>query len=457
MRKERIRRIDNSFTEGAHFQAEVHIIKGYRKFFPEPADFQKTLTFRKKNRCRNSGVILNAFRSMHISLFRLMKADKACPGNPAKAHHDSAMLNQMIRIEQSRPADTDFRILNILQHFFHRMLSEHLDIVIHKEEIVSMAETYSEIIDGGIVELSLPVHHTDGFLLEISVTGRKLFLYFLIVRKGLLFLGIVLHHNHFQIGVASLKQGTNGLIQVLHMVLIRNNHGNQRKFSLLFYPKVRMIVSIGNSAFHFLNRTPDPLVMVKYRTLSCRESIELRFRVLCSGKLMGAPVIEHLRNMNNRSGSIKCLFPLLFFLFRKALFFLYLLRFFRKAKDDVIILRTVIFLPLIALLPRIVHFRDSLQETSLCDQEMTDVIYCRKKLRTVVRLKVRFEVIRRCKIDFILITVQELRPRMRIDCPHNLKKGIRCELIVMVGENDEISFRHTNRPVRVAGDTLIFL
>ena len=88
---------------------------------------------------------------------------------------------------------------------------------------------------------------------------------------------------------------------------------------------------------------------------------------------------------------------------------------------------------------------------------MTDVIYCRKKLRTVVRLKVRFEVIRRCKIDLILITVQELRFGMGIDCSYNLIKSIRRELIVVVGENDEISFRHTNRPVCVAGDALIFL
>ena len=147
-----------------------------------------------------------------------------------------------------------------------------------------MGKAYPEVIDGGVVKLSFPAHHPYRLLLEISVPCREFLLYLFIVGKCLFLYGIVLHHNHFQVRIASGKEGANGQIQILAMVLTGDNHGNKRKLPILFLQGiVAMIVAVGNAPLHLFNGKPQTLRMVKNRPFSGSESIELCLRILGRG------------------------------------------------------------------------------------------------------------------------------------------------------------------------------
>ena len=58
---------------------------------------------------------------MHIAVFRFVGADKGGPGNAAKAHHHTGMLNHFIRIQEPCAADSNFLLLHKLKHFLHRI------------------------------------------------------------------------------------------------------------------------------------------------------------------------------------------------------------------------------------------------------------------------------------------------------------------------------------------------
>ena len=182
-----------------------------------------------------------------------------------------------------------------------------------------MGKAHPEVIDGGVVKLSFPAHHPYRLLLKISVSCREFLLYLFIVGKCLFLYGIVLHHNHFQVRIASGKERTNGQIQILTMVLTGDNHGNKRKLPfLLLQGIVAMIVAVGNATLHLFNGKSQTLGMVENRPFSGSKSIELCLRILCRGKLVRTPMIEHLPDMDNGRRGEERLFLRLFLLFAKA-------------------------------------------------------------------------------------------------------------------------------------------
>ena len=178
-----------------------------------------------------------------------------------------------------------------------------------------MGKTYTEIVDGGVVELSFPAHHPYRLLPELSVSCREFLLNLFIVGKCLFLYGIVLHHNHFQIGIASGKEGANRQIQILAMIFTGDNHGNKRKLPFLLLQGIMtMIIAVGNAPLHLFNGKPKALRMVENRPLSGSKGIELCLRILGCGKLVRTPMIEHLPDMDNRRRSKEglLLFLLLF-------------------------------------------------------------------------------------------------------------------------------------------------
>ena len=182
-----------------------------------------------------------------------------------------------------------------------------------------MGKTHPEVVDGGVIELSLPAHHPYRLSMKLSVPCREFLLNLFIVGKCLFLYGIVLHHNHFQIGITSGKEGANRQIQILAMVFTRDNHGNKRKLPfLLLQGIVAMIIAVGNASLHLFNGKAQTLRMVENRPLSGSKGIELCLRILGCGKLVRTPMIEHLPDMDNRRRSKERRFLRLFLLFTKA-------------------------------------------------------------------------------------------------------------------------------------------
>ena len=182
-----------------------------------------------------------------------------------------------------------------------------------------MGKAHPEVVDGGVVELSLPAHHPYRLGMKLSVPCREFLLNLFIVGKCLFLYGIVLHHNHFQIGIASGEEGANRQIQILTMIFTRDNHGNQRKLPfLLLQGIVAMIIAVGNASLHIFNGKSQTLRMVENRPLSGSKGIELCLRILGCGKLVRAPMIEHLSDMDNRRRSKERLFLFLLLFLAKA-------------------------------------------------------------------------------------------------------------------------------------------
>ena len=126
-------------------------------------------------------------------------------------------------------------------------------------------------------------------------------------------------------------------------------------------------------------------------------------------------MIEHLPDMDNRRRGEERLFLRLFLLVAKACRLFSSFRLFTKSQNQVIVLGTVIFLLLVNLLSCFSLLRYRLQQRTLRNQKMAEIIYTAEKLRTVVRLKVGFKIVGRGKVNLVLIAIEKLRLGMLLD------------------------------------------
>ena len=83
---------------------------------------------------------------------------------------------------------------------------------------------------------------------------------------------------------------------------------------------------------------------------------------------------------------------------------------------------------------------------------MADVIHGAEQVRVEVGLEVRLEVVDVLEIDLVLVGIEDLDVRVGVDRANALIKGLRLELVVMVGEDDEVTGRHADRGVGVLRD-----
>ena len=83
---------------------------------------------------------------------------------------------------------------------------------------------------------------------------------------------------------------------------------------------------------------------------------------------------------------------------------------------------------------------------------MADVVHGAEQVRVEVGLKVRLEVVDVLEVDLVLVGIEDLDVRVGIDRADALIEGLRLELVVMVGEDDEVAGRHADRGVGVLRD-----
>ena len=83
---------------------------------------------------------------------------------------------------------------------------------------------------------------------------------------------------------------------------------------------------------------------------------------------------------------------------------------------------------------------------------MADVVHGAEQVRVEVGLEVRLEVVDVLEIDLVLVGIEDLDVRVGVDRANALIKGLRLELVVMVGEDDEVTGRHADRGVGILRD-----
>ena len=254
------------------------------------------------------------------------------------------------------------------------------------------------------------------------------------------------------------------------MVLIRDHDGDQRL--LIFVDRV--VEAVGDALLDLLYREADALAVVVHGAGAGFEGVELCFRVLRGGRLVCPPVVQHHRDVDDvaareaalteqrlierveRHGDGRlwvrdCVIGGSIGEGNKA-GLLHRLGFFGGAEDEVVVLGTVVGATLVDLPAVGSGLSDGVEEAVAGDEEVADVIHGAEQVRVEVGLEVRLEVVDVLEVDLVLVGIEDLDIRVGIDRANALIEGLRLELVVMVGEDDEVTGRHADRGVGILRD-----
>ena len=230
------------------------------------------------------------------------------------------------------------------------------------------------------------------------------------------------------------------------MVLIRDHDRDQRL--LIFVDWV--VEAVGDALLDLLYREADALTVIVDSAGAGFEGVELRFRVLRGGRLVCAPVVQHHRDMDDvaaREAALaeQCLIECI----ERRLHGLGLLG---GAEDEVVVLGTVVGAALVDFLAVGSGLGDGVEEATAGDEEVADVVHGAEQVRVEVGLEVRLKVVDVLEVDLILVGIEDLDVRVGVDRADALIEGLRLELVVMVGEDDEVTGRHADRGVGILRD-----
>lgn len=254
------------------------------------------------------------------------------------------------------------------------------------------------------------------------------------------------------------------------MVLIRDHDGDQR---LLIFVD-RMVEAVGDALLDLLYREANAFAVVIYGAGAGFEGVKLRFRVLRGGRLMRAPVVQHHRDVDDVAAReatlaeqrlikrVQCRGDGRLWV-RDCVIVgsigagsetgtLHRLGFFGGAEDEVVVLGTVVGAALVDLPTVGSGLGDGVKEAAAGDEEVADVIHGAEQVRVEVGLEVRLEVVDVLEVDLILVGIEDLGVRVGVDRADALIEGLRLELVVMVGEDDEVTGRHADRGVGILRD-----
>ena len=368
MVQHRIGRINHQLILRADLHAVVNIIKGDGQLLGKTAHLFEQVLLRHHAGRRHGAVILGAHGPVEVAVFRAVQADEGVAGDAAESDHHARMLDGIVLVEKSCAHGADLLPLTEAQHLLQEILRDQLGIIVQEQEILSLRKVHAEIVDGGIVELSLPADHPD-----IGVCLLNL----LVIVPGFLLGRVVLHDHKFHIAVGGLlfdipETG----IQVRRVVLVRNDDGNQRISHDLPGGVVNAEV---HSLFHLLIGDPHPVVVGHDGSRPRLEGVHLALRIAGRGILVTPPVIEHLRNMPHLAGL------------------------FGTPEDEIVILGAVKLLPESAGL---------LRQRSLDAEKMADIVYAAQEVRIEIRLEMGVKEGPAVHVQLVFVRIKHLAAGM---------------------------------------------
>ena len=319
------------------------------------------------------------------------------------------MLDRVIRIVELCSCDPYPVLLTVLEHFLNPGRSDDLHIIVQEKKIFSTGFLHCKVIDGRIIELFLPGQDP-----YIVISAFECF----VIGKGFLVFAVILYNKNLIILPGrSLLNRRNAQFQIIDMIFIWNDNGDQR-LTLDLY-----MASVPSGSFcHFYGcRDSHSFVMCFYRSSSCLKCITFAFRVGCRGVHMGTPVVKDSRHMDN-------LFCLL-----------------TAAENQVKVLCTVIFRT---------EGSHLFQKLFFHCKDMADIIVLTQTEKIEIRLKVWFEIMFAVHADFIFVRVYHIC-FLLCDGFYNMEQCIRCQHIIMVAEHDIISHCQFDGCIGVLGNSLI--
>ena len=204
------------------------------------------------------------------------------------------------------------------------------------------------------------------------------------------------------------------------MVLVRDNYGHKR---IILDLKRRVIDPVINALFYLFCLNSHSLIVVHDGTGTGCKGIKLALRVACRGIRVAAPVIEHLRDV----ADLLCILC--------------------TAENKVVILGSVIFRPETA---------DFIEQFFFHHKQMADIVDARQKIRIKIRLEMRVKQFISIHVKLVLIGIEDIAVFILIQFFRALKERIRCQTVIMIRKNNEITFCHLKGGIRISGDTAVF-
>ena len=204
------------------------------------------------------------------------------------------------------------------------------------------------------------------------------------------------------------------------MVLVWDNYRYQRSILDL---KRRVIDPVIHTLFYLFCLNSHSLIVVHNGTGTGCEGIKLALRVACRGIWVAAPVIEHLRDM----ADLLCILC--------------------TAENKVVILGSVIFRPETA---------DFIEQFFFHHKQMADIVDARQQVRIEIRLEMRVKQFISIHVKLVLIGIEDIAVFILIQFFRALKERVRCQTVIMIRKNNEITFCHLKGGIRISGDTAVF-
>ena len=127
--------------------------------------------------------------------------------------------------------------------------------------------------------------------------------------------------------------------------------------------------------------------------------------------------------------------------------------FLRTAEDEIVVLGAVV----LGALELLLFPADFLHQGHPRAEDMRDVVVGAKQVRVVVRLEVRAVVDVGRIHELVLVRVDDVDLRIRIDRLHDLEAGVLLHRIVVVREHDPVAGSHLDGLICIAGDTRVDL
>ena len=399
----------------AQLQTEVHVIERHAEGLIQTAHFIILGAADQEAGSCHCGHILRIAETAHIAQMHLVILVMGMAGRPvgSQSYDNARMLNGVVRVVELRSHSGHVRALGIHQKLLHPLPGDDFHVIVQQQHIFSVCKSDAEIVDAGIIKVSLIFYNAD----------LRIVLQRLVIIKNFFGLAVIFHNHNLVILIRGfIDNGFHTAGQILHMILVRNHNRDQRTLQKrIAYPENR---GERSRAFYLRVHAIDVHDMIVNGSLGRVHRIGLCVDILGYGRFMGTPVIQGLRHM------------------------VYFFRLPGQAQNHIVILASIVLAA---------EHAGLVQQMSGKSGKMTDIVIAPQ----IVNGKVRFEVQHNHVIDAValernLIAVNVIRARL-IDGLHILVKHGRMQNVIMVQKSDIIAGGHLQALVRVAGDSFVVI
>ena len=279
--------IYDQITGFSQFHTEINVIKCNCKFFCKPSDFVKSFALHHHTCSSNCTVILCTDDSVAVACRSSRLQNKTMPCNSAETNDYTCVLNRIVLIIHSGTDSSNITAHTVAKQFFQTILINDFRIVIQQKEIFTFCKSSSIIIDCRIIELLIPVNHMGFWILCFQ---------FFVILESSIICTVIFNNDIFIIFVSRfLINGIHTPFQIINMIFIRNNDGNQW---IMVSVKSCPVEPQKLSLIYFCVNTRSSVVFFN-RTLPGFKCISFALRIFRGGFLMTSPVIQDLRYMTD--------------------------------------------------------------------------------------------------------------------------------------------------------------